>query len=48
MYDAQMNYFIETIIENRAPTPGASEGFVNMRIIDAIYQSSLTDQVVRF
>jgi predicted dehydrogenase len=47
MYDNQMAYFCDSIREGRKPVPGGMEGLVNMRIIDAIYESSRGDQVIR-
>lgn len=46
MYDTQMAYFIQCIRENKPPTPGGLEGLVNMRVIEAAYQSSKTGKVV--
>ena len=46
MYDNQMAYFIDCIRENRPPIPGGAEGIVNMKIVDAAYESSLTNQVI--
>ena len=47
MYDAQMAYFIECIQKNRTPVPGGLEGLVNMKVVDAAYESSRTGQVVK-
>ena len=47
MYDAQLAYFVHCIREDRTPIPGAAEGLVNMRIIDAALQSSRSGEVVR-
>jgi len=46
MYDRQMAHFIESIVENKTPNPGAAEGLVNMKIVDAAYESARTGQVV--
>jgi len=46
MYDAQMAYFIDCIRSNRTPNPGAAEGIVNMKIVDAAYKSARTGRVV--
>ena len=46
MYDRQMAHFIESILAKKTPNPGAAEGLVNMRILEAAYQSSQTGQVV--
>ncbi len=46
MYDAQMAYFIQCIRRNRNPVPGAAEGVINMKILDAAYKSSRTGKAV--
>lgn len=46
MYDRQMAHFFECIQTNRTPNPGGAEGLVNMKIVDAAYQSANTGQVV--
>jgi predicted dehydrogenase len=46
MYDAQMAYFLACIRENQTPVPGGLEGLVNMKIVDAAYESSRTGKVV--
>ena len=46
MYDAEMAYFIECIREKRTPVPGAREGLINMKVVDAAYESSRTGKVV--
>jgi predicted dehydrogenase len=46
MYDAQMAYFIDCIRRNKNPIPGASEGLINMKILDAAYKSARTGKVV--
>lgn len=47
MYDAQMAYFVDCIRANRTPVPGGAEGWANMQIIDAAYESSRTGAVVK-
>lgn len=47
MYDAQMAYFMNCIRRNKTPVPGAAEGLVNMRVVDAAYKSSKTGKVVK-
>ena len=47
MYDRQMAHFIDCIRADSTPNPGAAEGLVNMRIIDASLKSSRTGEVVR-
>jgi predicted dehydrogenase len=46
MYDAQMAYFVDCIRTGRIPVPGGAEGLVNMRIVDAAYESARTGEVV--
>ena len=46
MYDAQMAYFIECVRERKTPVPGALEGLLNMKVVDAAYESSRTGKVV--
>lgn len=46
MYDRQMAHFFECIQTNRTPIPGAAEGLVNMKIVDAAYESAKTGDVV--
>ncbi len=46
MYDAQMAYFIECIHSGQRPIPGGVEGLVNMKVVDAAYESAQTGQVV--
>ncbi len=46
MYDAQMAYFINCIRENKTPIPGGLEGWMNMKVVDAAYESSKTGKAV--
>lgn len=46
MYDAQMAHFIECIKRNKNPVPGAPEGLVNMKVVEAAYESSKAGKVV--
>jgi predicted dehydrogenase len=46
MYDAQMRYFIDCINRDRTPVPGATEGLMNMKVIDAAYKSAKTGKVI--
>lgn len=46
MYDKQMAYFIECIHENKTPVPGGLEGLVNIKVVEAAYQSSETGKAV--
>jgi predicted dehydrogenase len=46
MYETQMAYFINCIRKNKSPVPGATEGMLNMKIIDAAYKSARTGKAV--
>jgi predicted dehydrogenase len=46
MYDAQMAYYVDCIGSGRTPVPGGAEGWTNMRIVDAAYESSRSGKVV--
>jgi predicted dehydrogenase len=46
LYDAQLMYFVECVEKNRTPVPGGSEGWTNMKVVDAAYESSRTRKVV--
>ena len=47
MYDAQLNYFVKCIEKNQTPVPGGLEGLLNMKVVDAAYESSQTGNVVK-
>ncbi len=47
MYDAQMAYFVDCIRQNRNPIPGGQEGLMNMKVVDAAYESARTGKVIR-
>ena len=46
MYDAQMMHFVECVRTGTTPVPGAAEGLVNMKIVDAAYKSSRNGKVI--
>ncbi|MEO8356680.1 MAG: Gfo/Idh/MocA family oxidoreductase, partial [Chloroflexota bacterium] len=46
IYNAQMAYFVDCICNNKTPVPGALEGLINMKVVDAAYKSSNTGKVV--
>jgi predicted dehydrogenase len=46
LYDAQMKYFLECIETRQNPNPGGLEGLMNMKVIDAAYESSRTGKVM--
>ena len=48
LYDSQIAYFIKCIREGRTPTPGGMEGWLNMKVVDAAYESARTGQVQFF
>jgi predicted dehydrogenase len=47
MYDTQLAYFLECVRLGRVPNPGGAEGLLNMRVVDAAYQSAETGEVVK-
>ena len=48
LYDSQIAYFIKCTREGRTPTPGGMEGWLNMKVVDAAYESARTGQVQFF
>jgi predicted dehydrogenase len=46
LYDTQLNYFVECIRKQEVPKPGGLEGWMNMKVVDAAYESSRTGKVV--
>ena len=46
MYDDQMAYFIECVHQSVTPVPGGREGWINMQIVDAAYESARSGQAV--
>ena len=46
LYDDQLAYFIECIRTGKTPVPGGTEGLVNMKVVDAAYESARTGKVV--
>ena len=46
IYNAQMASFAASIRSGQTPVPGSREGLVNIKIIDAAYQSAQTGKVV--
>ena len=46
LYDAQLHYFVQCIEKNQTPVPGGREGWTNMKVVDAAYESSKTGRVV--
>ena len=45
-YGVQFAAFMDCIRENRTPVPGGLEGLINMKVVDAAYESSRTGNVV--
>jgi predicted dehydrogenase len=45
-FNLQMAHFVECIREGRQPRPGGTEGWLNMRLVEAAYESARTGQVV--
>jgi len=46
LYDDQLAYFIQCIREYHTPSPGAMEGWINMKVIDAASESAKTGKVI--
>jgi predicted dehydrogenase len=46
MYDDQMAYFVACICDGKTPSPGGQEGWINMKIVDAAYESARTGKVI--
>ena len=46
LYDDQLKYFIECIEKKQTPIPGGLEGLMNIKVVDAAYESSTTGKVV--
>jgi len=46
LYDNQLSYFIECIEKKQTPIPGGLEGLMNMKVVDAAYESSRTGKVI--
>lgn len=46
MYDRQLAYFIDCIRKKVTPVPGGDEGLINMKVIDAAYESARTGKVI--
>ena len=47
LYDRQMAYFFDCIHSGQTPVPGGQEGLINMRIVDAAYESARIGSVVK-
>jgi predicted dehydrogenase len=46
LYDDQLKYFVECIEKKQTPIPGGLEGLINMKVVDAAYESSRTGKIV--
>ena len=46
MYDAQMKHFVHCVETRETPVPGWREGVVNMKVVDAAYESGRSGTVV--
>jgi predicted dehydrogenase len=46
MYQAQMDYFIDCVLNDREPTPGGIDGLWAMRVLEAAYSSAEIGQAV--
>jgi predicted dehydrogenase len=41
-----LKYFAECVEKKQQPIPGGLEGLVNMKVVDAAYESSRTGKVI--
>jgi len=46
LYDDQLRFFVECVEKKQTPVPGGMEGLMNMKVVDAAYESSRTGKVV--
>lgn len=46
MYQAQMDHFLDSILKDKEPMPGAEEGIWALRVLEAAYQSVKTGKAV--
>jgi len=46
LYNAQIAYFVQCIRAHLTPNPGAVEGWINMKVVDAAYESAKTGSVI--
>jgi predicted dehydrogenase len=46
LYDNQLRYFVQCVEKNQKPVPGGLEGWTNMKVVDAAFESSRTGKVV--
>ncbi len=46
MYQAQMDYFLDCVLNNKEPTPGGIDGLWAMRVLEAAYRSAEIGEVV--
>lgn len=46
MYDEQLRYFLHCVQTGQKPIAGGEEGLINMKIVDAAYESARTGKVV--
>lgn len=47
LYDDQLQYFVNCVAQKQTPNPGGLEGLMNMKVVDAAYESSRTGAVVK-
>lgn len=46
MYQAQMDYFLDCVINDKEPSPGGEDGLWAMRVLEAAYRSAQTGEAV--
>ena len=45
-FQAQMDYFVDCVLNNKEPVPGGHEGLWAMRVLEAVYRSAETREAV--
>jgi predicted dehydrogenase len=46
MYQAQMNHFVDCVLNDKSPSPGGEDGLWAMRVLEAAYRSAKTGQAI--
>lgn len=46
MYQAQMDHFLECVLDDKEPSPGGEDGLWALRVLEAAYRSAQTGQAI--
>jgi predicted dehydrogenase len=46
MYQAQMDYFLDCVLNNKEPSPGGDDGLWTLRMLEAAYRSAEIGEAV--